>query len=84
MISQTEHRLIALLKGCGLDRESTVATVALCETDKNMQTMIDWILEYHETRGQVTDEVVGKMLLYLTGERKSSAPNSTPTGADTE
>ena len=84
MISQTEHRLIALLKGCGLDRETTVAIVGLCETDENRQTMIDWIVEYYDRHGQISEQTIQKMGLYLTGERKSSAPNSTPTGADTE
>ena len=84
MITEIQRKFILLLKSIGLDKETTLATDDLARTDENRQTLIDWILEYHETRGQVTDEVVGKMLLYLIGERKSSAPNSTPTGADTE
>ncbi len=85
MISEIESDLIMLLKSFGIDKESTVATVTLAKTDENRQKMIDWIIERYDQKGKVTDEDVGKMLLFLIGERKKpSDTNSTRTEADTE
>ena len=84
MISQIESNLIRLLKACGQDEDSTVATTILAKTDENRQKMIDMIIARYDQKGTVTDEDIGKMLLLLVGERKSSVQNSTRTAADTE
>ena len=70
-MTEVRSNLIGLLKACGLDEESTVATVALAKTDENRQTLIDWIIERYDQKGKVTDEDVGKMLLVLVGKKKS-------------
>ncbi len=84
MITEIESNLIRLLKACGLDRETTVAIVALARTDENRATLIDWIIERHDQKGEVTEQDVGKMLLLLIGDRKTSPPSPTETEADTE
>ena len=84
MISQIESDLIRLLKACGLDRETTVSVVGLAKTDENRQKMIDMIIARYDQKGEVTEQDIQKIGLILTGERKSSAPSSTRTAADTE
>ena len=71
-MTEVRSNLIGLLKACGLDRETTVAIVGLCKTDENRQTMIDWIIEYYDKHGQIGEQTIQKMLLYLTGDKKTS------------
>lgn len=86
MITEVEGNLIDLLKSLGLDRETTVATSILLETDENRQKMIDelctMILDEQITP---TEQDVHWIGLALMGKRKeSSDTNSTKTEADTE
>ena len=81
MITETEGNLIDLLKACGLDRETTVAISILCKTDENRQKMIDLIIEQYDRTGEVTEEYIQKVGLYLTGDRKSPDMFSTMTEA---
>ena len=71
-MTETRSNLIRLLKACGLDMEATVATVGLCRTDENRQTMIDWIIEYYDKHGTISEQTIQRMGLYLTGTRKDA------------
>lgn len=82
MVTPTEHNLIALLKSLGFDKETTVATVVLTETDEIREQMIEIILDRYEEKGEVTYQDIQKMLLMLIGERKQSNTDSMKT--DTE
>ena len=79
MISQTEKNLIRLLKSFGLDRETTVGTSILAETDENRETMIQAIIELYREKGEVTDQDIQKIGMILTGSRKEEAGTSTTT-----
>ena len=81
MITKTDRDLIRLLKACGLDRETTVAISILCKTDENRQKMIDLIIEQYDRTGEVTEQYIQKVGLYLTGDRKSPDMFSTTTEA---
>ena len=79
MISQTEKNLIRLLKSFGLDKETTVGTSILAETDKNREKMIQMIIELYRDRGEVTEQDIHKIGLMLTGSRKEKVGTSTMT-----
>ena len=70
MMTKVRSDLIGLLKACGLDVETTVSIVVLCKTDENRQTMIDWIIEYYDKHGNISEDTIQKMLLRLIGDRK--------------
>lgn len=79
MVTQVQSNLIELLKSLGLDRETTVAIVTLCETDENRAKMINSIIEIYDQKGTVTEQEIQMIGLMLTGERKSSNTDSTTT-----
>lgn len=83
-MTEIRSDLIGMLKSLGIDEESTVATVQLAKTDENRLKLMQMMAKRYQEKGKVTDEDVGKMLLFLIGERKQSATNSTRTEADTE
>lgn len=70
MISQTEKDLIMLLKACGLDKETTVATTILCKTDENRQRMIEAIIAQYDRKGTVSEQDIHKIGIMLTGDLK--------------
>ena len=70
MVTEIQSNLIGLLKACGLDKETTVAEVALLGTDENRQKMIDAIIQRYEQKGTVTDQDIAKMGMMLTCELK--------------
>lgn len=71
-MTEIRSDLIGMLKSLGVDREQTVMTVALCGTDENRLTLMKMMAQRYQEKGTVTEEDIGKMLLYLVGERKSS------------
>ena len=71
MISQTEKNLIRLLKSFGLDKETTVSTSILAETDENREKMIQMIIALYWEKGEVTEQDIQKIGLMLTGDRKN-------------
>ena len=73
MITKTESNLIRLLKSCGLDKETTVAVSILCKTDENREKMIQAIIDRYDQKGEVTEQDIQKIGLYLTGQRKTEA-----------
>ena len=83
-MTEIRSDLIGMLKSMGIDEESTVATVQLAKTDENRLKLMQMMADRYIQKGKVTDEDIGKMPLFLVGERKSSAPNLTKTEADTE
>jgi hypothetical protein len=70
MITEVQKNLIGLLKAFGLDKETTVAELALLKTDENRQKMIDAIIQRYEQKGTVTDQDIAKMGMMLTCELK--------------
>ena len=70
MITKIQSDLIMLLKACGLDKQTTVAEVALLKTDENRQKMINAIIERYKMKGKVTDQDIAKMGMMLTCELK--------------
>ena len=70
MVTKVQHNLIRLLKSCGLDKETTVAVVALCKTDENREKMIQAIIDRYYQKGEVTEQDIQKIGVMLTGHRK--------------
>ena len=71
MVTQTQHNLIWLLKSCGLDKDETVAIVTLCKTDEIREQLIQNIITLYEEKGEIPEQDIQKLLLMLTGSRKS-------------
>lgn len=84
MITEIQGDLIDFLKSIGLDKGATLAIDDLAETDENRLKLMRMMADRYTEKGEVTEDDIGKMLLLLVGERKSSAPSSTRTAADTE
>ena len=84
MITEIQGDLIDFLKSIGLGKSAALAVVNLAKTDENRLKLMRMMAERYTEKGKVTEDDIGKMLLLLVGERKSSVQNSTRTAADTE